>query len=46
MGDHRLSKRVMFGMLERTAKRRRCGKEKELTDFVKSKVRAFGIPGD
>ena len=46
MSGGRLPKRIMFGNLEDSVRRRRDGKKKEWADFVQSEVRAFGIMRD
>ena len=43
MSGGRLPKRIVFGNLEGTTRRRRGGKEKEWIDCVQSDIRAFGI---
>ena len=43
MSGGRLPKRIVFGNLEGAVRRGRGGEEKEWTDCVQSKIRAFGI---
>ena len=46
MSGERLPKKIVFGNLEGTVRRRQSGREKEWTDCVQSDIRAFGITGD
>ena len=46
MGGRRLPKRTAFGNLEGAVQRGRGEKEKDLTDWVQSDIRAFSIAGD
>ena len=46
MGDHRLPKRVMSGVLENAGKRGPGEKEKEWMDCMSDDVRLFGVTGD
>ena len=46
MGDHRLPKRVMSGVLENAGKRGPGEKEKEWTNCMADDVRLFGVTGD
>ena len=46
MSGGRLSKRIVFGILEGAVRRGRGGKEKGWTDCLQSDIWAFGVTGD
>ena len=46
MSGGRLPKRIVFGNLEGAVRRGRGGKEKNMTNWVQSDIRAFGITRD